>query len=447
MFSVKECARILDARVIRGEEARPARVVHDSRAVEPGDLFVALKGTRTDGHAHLAEAFSRGACGAIISDVSFIPENARNLILVGDTLKALIRLAAAWREELSARFIGITGTCGKTTTKMLLGHLLSADHEVFVAPRSYNTEVGVPVALLSMPKSAEFGVFELGASAPGEIAPLARLIQPEVAILTMVGRGHLAGFESVEEVAREKWSLVEGLPKRGTAIVNIDSELLAQLASAWKGSVVTVGTKGGDLQGKVASVFPGVLIEMDRLRLETRLLGTHNAGNVLTAVACALHLGVSEGVIEERIRTFLPPLHRLNLVPAPFGYVLDDTYNANPDSTAAALRTLAEFPGKKKAFVFGEMLELGRNSIRYHREIIELALSLGIFPIYPVGEVPIAVAGERKSEKICVVNRESLPNRIERDLIGGDNILLVKGSHALGLELLVNEVTRDIPLM
>ncbi len=440
MFSVAECARILDARILRGEEARPARVIHDSRAVEPEDLFVALKGTRTDGHAHLEEAFSRGAGGAIVSDISSIPGNARNLILVDDTREALIRLAAAWREKLSASFIGITGTCGKTTTKMLLGHLLSAGHEVFVAPRSYNTEVGVPIALLSMPQSAKFGVFELGASAPGEIAPLARLIRPEIAILTMVGRGHLAGFESVEEVVREKWSLVEGLPKGGTAIVNLDSTPLAQRANAWEGQSITVGTRGGDLQGKIVSVFPRLLIETDRLRLETQLLGVHNAGNILTAVACALHLGVSGEIIEEQIRTFLPPPHRLNLIPASFGYILDDTYNANPDSTAAALRTLAEFPGKRKAFVFGEMLELGRNSIRYHREIIDLALSLGIFPIYPVGEIPIAVAGERKSKKICIVTRESLPERIESDLVSGGNILLVKGSHALRLDRLVDRL-------
>lgn len=440
MFSVVECAYVLEGRILRGEEARPARVIHDSREVEPGDLFVAIKGARTDGHAYLEEAFSRGACGAIVSDTTSIPKNARNLILVDDTLEALTRLAAAWRDELSARFIGITGTCGKTTTKLLLGHLLAGNHEVFVAPRSYNTEIGVPIALLSVPKGAEFGVFELGASAPGEIAPLVRILQPEIAIITMVGRGHLAGFGSVEAVAREKWSLVEGLPKNGTAIVNLDSGPLAQRASTWEGRIITVGRKGGDIQGRVASVFPGLLIETDRLRLATQLLGVHNAGNILAAVACALQLGISEETIEERIRTFTPPPHRLNLVSAPFGYVLDDTYNANPDSTAAALRTLAELPAKRKAFVFGEMLELGEDSIRYHREILDLALSLGISPIYPVGEVPIAVAGERKSGKGCIVTRESLPERIKGDLDGGDNLLLVKGSHALELDRLVDRL-------
>ncbi len=437
MFSVAECARILGAKLLRAQGIRPVRVVHDSRLVERGDLFVALAGSRTDGHAYLGDAFSRGACGAIVSDTTAIPGNARNLILVDDTLEALIRLAAAWRGELSARFIGITGTCGKTTTKTLLGHLLAGSHEVFVAPRSYNTEIGVPIALLSMPKGAEFGVFELGVSGPGEIGPLARLLRPEVAIITMVGRGHLSGFGDLEAVAREKWSLVEGLPEDGTAIVNLDSAPLAQRARAWKGRIITVGTDRGDLQGRVVSVFPGLAIETDRLRLETRLLGAHNLGNILLAVAAALRLGIDEQTIAERIAAFFPPPHRLQLIPAPFGYILDDTYNANPDSTAAALRTLAELPAKRRAFVFGEMLDLGRDSDRYHREILNLALSLGVSPIYPVGGAPIAAARERD---ISAVPRESLPGEIGSDLTGEENVLLVKGSHALGLERLVEHL-------
>ncbi|RLE37467.1 hypothetical protein DRJ12_02835 [Candidatus Acetothermia bacterium] len=442
MFSPAECARILGGRLLRERKARPARVIHDSRLVEPGDLFVALKGARTDGHAFLEEAFTRGASGAIVSRLNAIPKNAYNLIVVDDTLTALQRLAAAWREEVTGTIVGITGTCGKTTTKALLGHLLAGEHEVFVAPHSYNTAIGIPIALLSMPKSAKFGIFELGASAPGEILPLARLLQPDIAIITMVGQGHLAGFGSVEAVAREKWSLIAALPEDGIAIVNLDSAPLAQRASAWEGRIITVGTTEGDIQGRVASAFPGLLLETDRLRLETRLLGEHNVGNILTAVACALQLGISEETIEDRIRMFTPPPHRLNLVSAPFGWILDDSYNANPDSTAAALRTLAEFPGKRKAFVFGEMLELGEDSIRCHREILELALELGISPIYPIGDLPVRTAKEafHKANEIRIIPREALPVRILADLSGSDAVLLVKGSHALRLDQLVDEI-------
>ena len=438
MLSVEECARILSGRVLQAHPTTPARVIHDSRLVQPGDLFIALPGKHADGHMFLTDAFERGACGAIVSNTSSIPKNAHNLIVVDNTLVGLTRLAAAWRDELSATFIGITGTCGKTTTKLLLGHLLAAIGNTFVAPHSYNTEIGVPIALLSMPKDAEFGVFELGASAPGEITPLARLVRPNIAVLTMVGRGHLMGFGSVDAIAAEKWSLVEALSNDGTAIINVNSQPLKERAKTWLGKLITVGTRAGKLRGGITRTFPGIEVTLGDMRLETRLLGRHNAENVLLAVATAQELGVPKEKIEARIRTFTPPPHRLNLVHAPFGYILDDAYNANPDSTTAALRTLAELPAKRKAFVFGEMRELGKRSLRYHREILDLARKLGIAPIYPIGQQPIQVAQEAG---ITAVPRDALPARINHDLSGTDNILLIKGSRALRLETLSEALT------
>ena len=439
MFSVAECARIVNGRVVRARAATPVRMIHDSRLVQPGDLFVALAGERTDGHVYLEAAFANGACGAIVSDVASIPGNAYNLIVVDDTGAAITRLGEAWRETLSGTIIGITGTCGKTTTKHLLGHLLAG--AAYSAPHSYNTAIGVPIALSAMPLTAEFGIFELGASAPGDIAPLAQLLQPDVAIVTMVGRGHLAGFGSVDAVAAEKWALVDALPHDGTAVVNADSPPLAARVAAWSGNnVITVGVTAGAVRGRIVQTVPALIIAMDRLRLETRLLGSHNAANVLLAVATALRLGVPAADIETRIRTFSPPPHRLNLVPARFGYIIDDTYNANPDSTAAALHTLAEFPGRRKAFVFGEMRELGKTALGYHREIMELALAVGAAPIYPVGEMPRRVARETAAHapgRINIVPRADLPDRIRRDLVGMDNVLLVKGSHTLELDKMV----------
>ncbi len=438
MFSVAECARIVGGRVVRARAATPTRLIHDSRLVQPGDLFVAIKGARADGHAYLAAAFAHGACGALVSHVDSIPDTAYNLIVVDDTTAALTRIAAAWRETLPGTIVGITGTCGKTTTKHLLGHLLAG--AAYVAPHSYNTAIGVPIALSAMTRTAQVGIFELGASAPGEIVPLARLLRPNIAIVTMVGRGHLAGFGSVDAVAAEKWAVVDALSHDGTAVVNIDSPPLAARVAAWPGNVITVGVAAGAVRGRIMQSVPTLILETDRLRLETRLLGRHNAVNVLLAAATALRFGVSAADIEARIRTFSPPPHRLNLVPARFGYIIDDTYNANPDSTTAALHTLAEFPGRRKAFVFGEMRELGETALGYHREIMELALTLGIVPIYPVGEMPRRVAREtavHAPEQIGIVPRADLPAQIQRDLTGTDNVLLVKGSHTLELDEMV----------
>ncbi|HCP32374.1 TPA: UDP-N-acetylmuramoyl-tripeptide--D-alanyl-D-alanine ligase, partial [Candidatus Acetothermia bacterium] len=390
MFSTAKIAKLVGGKLLRGTGETPRRVIHDSRLVQEGDLFIAFKGERTDGHAFLEEAFARGACGAIVSAPTAIPKSGRNVIWVEESLRALWTLAAAWRKHLQATFIGVTGTCGKTTTKMLLAHLLAGELEVFAAPESYNTEIGVPLALLAMSPSAQVGVFELGASKPEEIAPLAALLVPQVAILTLVGRGHLAGFENLEAVAKEKWTLIRLLPPDGTAIVNIDCPELARLARGWKGDLLSFGLKRGKLRGTITEASLGIRVEVEKppLRLASSLLGRHNATNLLAAAACALHLDISPGAIERQVATFKPISHRLTPLPASFGHLIDDTYNANPDSMEAALRTLAELelPVSRRSFVFGDMLELGEAAARFHREILRLALGLGISPIFPVGE-------------------------------------------------------------
>jgi UDP-N-acetylmuramoyl-tripeptide--D-alanyl-D-alanine ligase len=453
MFPPTKTAEILNGRLLRGTDEVLRRATHDSRLVQRGDLFVALRGEHTDGHRFLEEAFARGAGGAIVSNVRAIPENGRNLIVVENTLRALQTLARAWRRKLNATMVGITGTCGKTTTKGLLAHLLSSDRETYVAPESYNTEIGLPLALLSMPVEAQIGVFELGVGAPGEMTPLAELLSPHVVILTMVGRGHLQGFGSVEVAAEEKWNLVRALPQMGTAIVNVDCPSLGGRVTAWEGDALTFGLKSGNLRGKVVEAFQGLIVEIDDppLRLESRLLGRHQAVPLLAAVAGALRLGVSLETVGQRVKTFDGPPHRLRLLLAPFGYVLDDSYNANPDSTTAALRTLVELdlPVETRAFVFGSMFELGEKSPGFHREVLEFAVELGVAPIYPVGEQAMAavegVLDRLLPGTIVSASREELADRIGETLEGKASLLLVKGSHLLGLDRLVEALCTAVP--
>ena len=448
MFSVSEIAKLVGGRLLRRVDETPRRVIHDSRLVKEGDLFIALKGERTDGHEFLGEAFGRGACGAIVSASQAVPGAARNVICVEEPLRALRTLAAAWRREHSATFIGITGSCGKTTTKGLLAHLLQGDFQVFAAPESYNTEIGLPLALLSMPTPSHLGIFELGASAPGEIAPLANLLSPQIAILTMVGRTHLEGFGDSKTVAEEKWDLVRALPRDGTVVVNADCPELSPFIEQETRRLVSFGLESGMLQGKITHAVPNLSVEIEEppLHLSSRLIGRHNAINMLAAVACALHLGVPAQTIEERVATFEPILHRLQLLRVPFGYLLDDTYNANPEATAAALHVLAELdlPVERRGFVFGDMLELGENASRFHREILDLALQLRVSPIFPVGEAATQAAEEmlRSSPGTFVLaRREDLADRISDELGRERNVLLVKGSRMLGLEQLVEKLT------
>lgn len=442
MFHVREIARVVHANLVSGTDEIPRGFTHDSRLIEGGDVFVALPGKRTDGHAFLAEAFERGACGAIISDRSQAPASARNLIVVSDPLCALQALASAWRDTLTAPIVAITGSNGKTTTKALLAHLLRGDRRTHVAPHNYNTEIGVPLAVLAMPMSAEVGVFELGASAPGEVRFLADLLRPTMGLITDVGPSHLDGFGTLDDVADEKWSLVNALPPAGVALVNADSDSLLARASGERRRCLTVGLGRGAISGRIVRSVPRLTLDVDcpGLWLESRLLGSHNATNLLLAAASAHVLGVSETTLEDRTRSFSPPPHRLQPFTASFGTLLDDTYNSNPSSAAASLRVLAEFGDKSthRAFVFGDMLDLGSNSASYHRNTVELALNLGIDVIFPVGERTMAAC--QSIERAVFTRPSERASRIRGLLSETDNVVLVKGSRALALEHLVGQL-------
>jgi len=448
MHSVNEIATIVGGRLDRADGATPGRIVHDSRQIGDGDLFVALPGRRVDGHVFLRDAFARGACGALISSRATAPPGARNLIVVEDVLAALQRLAASWRRGLDATFVGITGSNGKTTTRALLAHLLrepDGARAVFNAPGNYNTEIGLPLALLAMPAEASIGLFELGAERPGDVATLVDILAPGVGVITSVGPSHLIGFGSIEAVAIEKWSLVDGLSADGFAVVNADSPELRHLADTTPHCCLTAGFEAGELRGRIEQDVPrlAVIVYEPPLQLACPLIGRHNAVNLLLAAVTAHQLGVSPSEIEARARTFAPAPHRLQPVETPFGTILDDTYNANPASTAGALRALTRLGGDGacRVFVFGEMLDLGPDTDRYHREIVQLALSLGVEAILPVGEQAVAACRACRSESIAIIDRAELVGAILklcRDSC--ERLILVKGSRALGLERLVEDL-------
>ncbi len=449
MFPVEKVARIVEGELLRGGNESPTRAIHDSRLVRPGDLFVALPGHRSDGHRYLIDAFDRGACAAIVSKTGSLPSNARNLIVVHDPGLALQQLASAWRDTLAATFVGITGSNGKTTVKALLGHLLAAHDSTYTSPFNYNTEIGLPMALLSMPADARFGVFELGAERPGDVRRLARILRPQFGVITSVGPSHLDGFETIDAVASEKWSLVEDLPEDGMAILNADSSHLLQRRSTAKMTVISTGLNSGDLRGQVIQAVPNleVMLEEHNVTMTCLLIGTHNANNLLLAAATANALGMSWDSISTTAASFEPIPHRLNPIRTSFGTILDDTYNANPASMIAALRVLAAFGDKESArtFVFGEMHELGGDTERYHREIVRLALSLPIDAILPIGEAAIAACRRAAdASKIVLLPREKMGRHLARQLaprrVAQPTIVLIKGSRALELETLVEEL-------
>ncbi|TFH11353.1 MAG: UDP-N-acetylmuramoyl-tripeptide--D-alanyl-D-alanine ligase [Candidatus Atribacteria bacterium] len=443
MFSVEKIAQIVEGKLLRSDGAWPTRAIHDSRLVQPGDLFVALPGSHTDGHVYIGNAFAAGACAALVANRQAFPTTARNIIVVRDPALALQQLASAWRDTQSTTFVAITGSNGKTTVKALLGHVLASYKRTYVSPRNYNTEIGLPIALLSMPENTQLGIFELGAERPGDIAMLANMLRPSLGILTSVGPSHLDGLGSIASVAAEKWSLAQAIPHDGTIIINADSQQLIERAGSAGCPVISAGLNGGDLRGHVLQAVPNLTIHLEgnNLSISCGLLGAHNAANVLLAAAAAHALGMDWSAISDQAASFKPIPHRLEPISASFGTILDDTYNANPASMAAALRVLSDFGEvqAKRVFVFGEMLGLGAGTDEFHRDVVRQAVDLPIDAILPIGARAIAACKAQDDPRIALLSREDIGSFVTEQFTA-PTVILVKGSRALRLETLVEEL-------
>jgi UDP-N-acetylmuramoyl-tripeptide--D-alanyl-D-alanine ligase len=451
LFSIEEVARIVGGEIVGDGTLVPTGFAVDSRRVAPGDLFFALPGARVDGHAFIQDALARGACGVVLSDRTRSPAWSSPLLVVDDVRQALHDVARAWRARFSIPIVAITGSNGKTTTKALVAHLAGGTFAVHAAKENYNTDIGLPLALLAMPPGTEIGVFELGADRPGDIALLVRVLRPSMGLVTSIGPSHLEAFGTTERVANEKWELVRGLPPGAAAFVNADSPELSALAAAEeRPGLLGVGLAHGDVRARILTAVPRLALAIDdpRLRLETDLVGEHNATNLLLAALCAHRLGVPLSTLEERAATFRPVPHRMERRPVRCGVLLDDVYNANPSSMSFALQTLAAFgdASTRRAVVFGDMLELGERSDALHDEVARLALGLPIDLVYPVGERARAAFGALGSPRVRIVGR----GRVAGDLVGRlekdtNAVILVKGSRGMRLEEVVEDILRLAP--
>ena len=363
----------------------------DSRSVREGDLFVALEGEHRDGHEYVAEAFRRGAAAALIHrDIQNLGGfRDRPVIRVRDTRAALGDLARCHRRELSAVIVAVTGSNGKTTVKDLTAHLLEPVGPVVKAQRSYNNDIGLPLTLLAMDRSTRVGVVEMGSNHPGEIAALCRIARPDVGVVTNVGEAHLEGFGGILGVADEKGALVEALPETGTAFVNYEDFHCREMERRASCPVVRFGfDPSADLWGLRRARRPGGInfYLYGKMEIELQVPGLHNAVNALAAVGVALQLRVSPEQIQERIRTFTLPDMRLSTHRVNGVTVLNDAYNANPASVAAAIEELRAAPSEgRRVLVIGDMHELGEFAGRLHRQVGRRAARAGIHLVWAVG--------------------------------------------------------------
>ncbi len=354
-------------------------VCTDSRKAVVGSLFVALKGPRFDGHDHVLAALGKGAVAALVTRGRIPAGQPGAYVEVDDSLVAMGRLAGAYRGRLTARIVGITGSNGKTTTKEMLSAICMAVGSTIRSPKSYNNNIGLPLTCFHLGEYTKYGVLEMGANAPGELSALAAIARPDVAVVTNIGRAHLGGFGgTLAHVAAAKGELVEAVARRGgIVILNGDDPNSRPLFERTKGAARVVRflqAQEGELEG-----LPGIR-------------GRHNVMNALAAVAAAEALGIPRAKALAALAAYEPPPMRLEETEVAGVRLVNDAYNANPDSMKASLEWLASQPGRKVACL-GEMLELGKASEALHREAGQAALQAGVSLLVCVGE-----AGRRIAE-------------------------------------------------
>ena len=427
-------------------------VTFDSREVQPGDLFIALKGEATDGHLYLDKAFVAGAAAALVSQPTPHPH-----VLVADTMAGIEALGRAARARTAARIVGVTGSVGKTSTKEALRQALarSAPGAVHASVKSYNNHTGVPLSLARMPAASRYGVFEMGMNHAGELAALTAMVRPHVAIVTWVASAHRAFFATEEAIADAKGEIFSGLEPGGTAVIPFDNphrDRLIRHAEAHAGRILTFGSgAGADVRathvGRGRAGLTSVQAEVvDRsLTFSIGLPGAHWVSNALAVLAAVHALGgdlAAAGLALADMQG-LPGRGARRQARLPGGgaaLLIDESYNANPASMAAALAVLGETAAAgKKIALLGSMRELGETSDAFHAALAEPLIASGASHAVLVGDemAPLAAALNGKLSAVHLPDADKAL-QIVRALIADGDVLLVKGSNALGLGRVVD---------
>jgi UDP-N-acetylmuramoyl-tripeptide--D-alanyl-D-alanine ligase len=436
--------------LLSGPDARVSGVAVDSREVHPGSLFVALRGERVDGHDFLDRAFEAGAAGALVER----DPGGKPAVVVDDTESAMRSLAVDERASMKATVIGITGSTGKTSAKDLTAAVLGIRFRVAASPRSFNTEVGVPVTLLNSDVDADVVVCEMGSRGPGHIRALSEVARPSIGVVTNVGPAHLEMFGSLEGVANAKAELVEALPAEGTAVLNADDEVVRTFASRTPARSLLYGT---DRDAEVIAED----IQLDDLghpsftlrvpdgseRVELAVAGEHMVWNALAAAACGTVLGLTAGECAAGLKEARLSAWRMEVVESSGGYrILNDAYNANPTSMAAALKAAAWMGRNGRCIaVLGHMAELGEFADREHERIGELVARLGVDRLVVVGPLArrIAVGASREGvepDRITTADTVEEAAAAVGDGVRPGDVVLLKASRVAGLERLAEEL-------
>ncbi len=440
VMRISQLLNILNSKQIGGD-AEFSGVSIDTRTIKKGDLYIAIKGERFDGHDFCQQAEKNGAAAIVVTAVQDIsvPQ-----IVVKDTRQALMDISQYHRDQMHIPVVGITGSCGKTTVRALVESILSQNAKVLASVRSYNNDIGVPLTLLQLQSSDQYAVIEMGANHAGEIAQLTKLVKPTVAILTCAAKAHLEGFGSLEGVSHAKGEVFQGLPYDGVAIINEDDHF----AAYWKGianknRIITFGlSNAADVRAvDIGFDFVGypnftLQTEVGDIDVTLPLMGLHNVKNALAAAAAVMALNISLKQIKQGLEAVAPVSGRLVAEKGWNGaMIIDDSYNANPTSVAAAIDILANQSGES-ILVLGDMLEMGSAAESIHYELGELAQQKGLKHLYCFGPLTQQTVQGFGAGAKHFDSHDDLINMLKTDL-SDTTTVLVKGSNSMGMSKVV----------
>jgi len=418
-------------------------ITTDTRSLQPGEVFLALRGEQFDGHRFVETAIEQGAIAAIV-DHPFPAANPLPLLVVQDTLLAYQAIAHWWRNQFTLPLIAVTGSVGKTTTKELIAAVLQTCGSVLKTQANYNNEIGVPKTLLELNDSHHYAVIEMGMRAAGEIALLTQIARPTIAVITNVGTAHIGRLGSEQAIAQAKCELLAEMPPNGIAILNYDNtRLIETAAQTWRGQTVTYGLEGGDVHGKLLNAET---LQVDDLTLPLPLPGRHNAVNYLAAIAVAKVLQLDWHPLTQGLQVSLPKGRARRYDLPNDVVVLDETYNAGLESMIAALQLLAQTPGKRHIAILGTMKELGERSPEFHYQVGTIVSTLQLDRLLILAEAAESQAMAAGTGAVATEELDSHAAVVQRllEIVEPGDRLLFKASRAVGLDQVVDQLLRAL---
>lgn len=447
-------ARIIEGSWIEGPEegiynASVRNISIDSRTLCPGDLFWCIKGERFDGHDFVEQAFKKGALAAVVSRPIPSCGAPGRLIQVGNTLKALQKMAKSWREMHPCSIVAVTGSSGKTTTKELIAKILKQRYNCLSTEGNMNNHIGVSLMLLRLNKSHQVGVLELGMNHLGEIAQLTDMVKPRIGVITNIGKAHIGLLGSVNQIIDAKSELLEGMGPEGLAVLNRDDPYYYILAERCQNGVITVGeSEKADLRIQKIELFPSegktkvvMKVKGKVFSLSLPILGRFIAYNLLMAIAVAMEMGCEQKEIESGIADFSPIPNRMDHQIIKGIHILNDSYNANPESMHSALSTLFECKGSSRSMaILGDMLELGSQSECLHRQLGQwLGHNKRVDFLIACGEQAKLMAQEAVKtgyppQSVWSLNEPEKIAKLASSLLDSGDWVLIKGSRQMALD-------------